>query len=353
MRAALTARAGDFTVTARLAAEPGEVVALVGPNGAGKSTLLRALAGLLPAQGSLVLAGEELAGTPPERRGVGWVPQAGLLFPHLTALDNAAYGLRARRVGRTPARAAAQGWLDRLGSGAQAQQRPAQLSGGQAQRVALARALAVTPRLVLLDEPMAALDAATRDDVRRLLRATLSGGPAPAVVVTHDPVDAVVLADRIVVLEGGRVVQDGPAGAVATSPRSAWVAGLLGLNAWRGTADATGLVVAGGGHLGAAGSLPAGTAALALADPSAVALHRCPPAAGPRTVLSGPVVETTALAGRVRVRVAGVPSVARRGDRRRGRRAGPRRRRDGLGDACGDRGAPGAAVSAEHYSPAP
>lgn len=309
MRASLTARAGAFTVHAELAAAPGEVVALVGPNGAGKSTLLRALAGLLPATGSLVLAGRELVDVLPEERGVGWVPQAGLLFPHLSALDNAAYGLRARGVARAAAREQAQGWLDRLGVGPHAARRPAQLSGGQAQRVALARALAVGPRLVLLDEPMAALDAATRDDVRRLLRATLAGGPAPAVVVTHDPVDAVVLADRIVVLESGRVVQDAPAAEVAVAPRSPWVAGLLGLNAWRGTADATGLVVDGGGHVGAAEPLRDGAPALALADPSAVALHRQPPSGSLRTVLAGPVVETTSLGGRVRVRVASTPPV--------------------------------------------
>lgn len=309
MKAALTVRAGSFEVRASFAAAPGEVVALVGPNGAGKTTLLRALAGLVPATGSLLLDGKELIVAPPERRGVGWVPQAGLLFPHLSALDNAAYGVRAQGVGRARARETARTWLDRLGVGAQAGQRPGALSGGQAQRVALARALAVGPRLVLLDEPLAALDAATRDDVRRLLRATLAGGPAPAVVVTHDPVDAVVLADRIVVLEGGTVVQDAPAGEVAAAPRSTWVAGLLGLNAWRGTADATGLAVEGGGHVSAAEPLAAGVEALALADPSAVALHRAVPGGSPRTVLSGAVTETTALGGRVRVRIASTPPV--------------------------------------------
>ncbi len=309
MRADLTAHAGSFRVRARLDAAPGEVVALVGPNGAGKSTLLRALAGLAPATGTLELAGTDVLALPSERRGTGWVPQAGLLFPHLTALDNAAYGLRAAGRPRREARERARDWLVRLGVGEQADRRPAGLSGGQAARVALARALAAGPRLVLLDEPLAALDAATRDDVRRLLRRTLAGGPAPVVVVTHDPVDAVVLADRIVVLEAGAVVQDAPAAAVAAAPRSAWVAGLLGQNAWRGTADATGLSADGGGHVTAAEPLPPGTPALALADPAAVALHRAAPAGSPRTVLVGPVEETTSLGGRVRVRVASTPPV--------------------------------------------
>jgi molybdate transport system permease protein len=308
VRADLTAQVGSFTVHAQLAAEPGQVLALVGPNGAGKSTLLRALGGLLPATGRLEVGGRDLLGLPPERRGIGWVPQAGLLFPHLTALDNAAYALRAAGVGRRAARDVAGRLLDQLGVAEHAGKRPAQLSGGQAQRVALARALAAHPALVLLDEPLAALDSETRDEVRRMLRQTLAGSAATTVVVTHDPVDALVLADRIVVLEEGRVVQDGTAEEVAAAPRSAWVARLLGQNAWAGTADALGLVTA-GGHLVVAEPLPAGTPALALADPAAVALHRSEPEGSPRNVLRGPVTETTALGGRVRVRVASTPPI--------------------------------------------
>ena len=305
MRTALSVRA----VEVALDVAPGEIVAVVGPNGAGKTTLLRALAGLEPASGSLQLEGRDALHLPPERRRVGWMPQAGLLFPHLSALDNAAYGLRCQGVGRREARAAASALLDRLGIGDLARRRPAQLSGGQAARVALARALAPGPALLLLDEPLAALDAATRDDVRRLLRATLSGGPAAVLVVTHDPVDAVTLADRIVVLEDGRVVQDGPAAAVAAAPRSAWAAGLLGLNAWRGVSTADGMAVDGGGRIAAADPLPVGTPALALVSPAAVALHRAAPEGSPRNVLTGEVTETSALAGRVRVRVAAVPPV--------------------------------------------
>src|SRR4051794_16365182 len=145
----------------------------------------------------------------PERRGVGYVFQDYLLFPHLTALENVAFGLRARGVHRREARAAAARWLERLGVGEYAGARPRALSGGQAQRVALARALATEPRLLLLDEPLAALDAATRVEVRAELRRHLATFGGARLLVTHDPVEAMVLADRLVVLEDGRIVQSG------------------------------------------------------------------------------------------------------------------------------------------------
>ena len=296
-------------ITASVSGSPGEVVAVVGPNGAGKSTLLRAMAGLEPAAGTLELDGRDVLQLPPQRRGIGWVPQQPLLFEHLTALDNVGYGLRTRGATRASARAAAQSWLDRLGIGELAARRPRQLSGGQAARVALARALAPGPALLLLDEPLAALDAAVRDDVRRLLRATLSTSPATTLVVTHDVVDVVALADRVVVIENGAVVQDATPADVALSPRTAWVAGLLGLNAWRGSTDETGLLVEGGGHVSAAEPGPTGTAALALAEPSAVTLHRRRPEGSARTVLSGEISEVRALGGRVRVLVTGLPGV--------------------------------------------
>jgi len=309
MKADVTVRAGGFTVRATLDVEPGRVVALIGPNGAGKTTLLRGLAGLAPATGRLELAGRDVLALPVERRGTGWVPQGGMLFPHLSAVDNAAYGLRSRGVRRRPARACAQLWLDRLEVGALARVRPAQLSGGQAARVALARALAPEPSLLLLDEPLAALDAATRDDVRRLLRRTLAGGPACVLVVTHDPVDALALADVLVVLEDGAVVQSGPVEQVTGTPRSAWSAGMLGQNGWVGVCDSTGLVCDAGGHITAAEPLPPGTRALALVAPSGVALHRSRPEGSPRTVLHGEVTSTSSLGGRVRVRVDSRPQV--------------------------------------------
>ena len=307
MRAHLTTSYLDVSLTA----EPGEIVAVVGPNGAGKTTLLRALAGLLPATGSLELGGRDVLSLPVHTRGTGWVPQAPSLFGHLSARDNAAYALRAAGVRRSRARAAGQAQLDRLGVGRLGDARPATLSGGEAARVALARALVGAPLLLLLDEPLAALDSATRDDVRRLLRSTLSGGAATVCVVTHDPVDVVALADRLVVLENGRVVQDAPPAEVTRAPRSAWVAGLLGQNAWRGVANASGLLVEPqtGGQIAAAEPLPPGTPALALVEPSTVTLHRNRPEGSARTVLLGEVGELRSLGGRVRVVVHSTPNV--------------------------------------------
>ncbi|MFC9113026.1 MULTISPECIES: ABC transporter ATP-binding protein [Streptomyces] len=229
---------GSFRLDVALTAAPGDVVALLGPNGAGKTTALRALAGLAPLTGGrLRLDGTDLARTPPESRPVGVVFQDYLLFPHLTALDNVAFGPRCRGVGKAEAHARAAGWLDRMGLAEHAGARPRRLSGGQAQRVALARALATDPRLLLLDEPLAALDARTRLEVRAQLRRHLADFEAVAVLVTHDPLDAMVLADRLVVVEGGRVVQEGAPAEIARHPRTEYIAQLVGLNLYRGRAD--------------------------------------------------------------------------------------------------------------------
>ncbi|MFD6986665.1 ABC transporter permease, partial [Streptomyces sp. NPDC059956] len=233
-----------------LDAEPGTTIAVVGENGAGKTTLLRALLGLTPrAHAELRLGDADVSDLPPHLRQVAWVPQDGALFPHLSALANTAYGLRARRVPRASARAEAQAWLDRLGVGHLAHRKPAQLSGGQAQRVALARALAARPRLLLLDEPLAALDQTTRARVRHTLRTHLAGFGGVCLIVTHDPVEAVSLADRVLVLSDGRTLQDAPPAEVTRHPRSPWVARMLGRNAWPGTASAHGLELAAGGRL--------------------------------------------------------------------------------------------------------
>ncbi|WP_298991344.1 sulfate/molybdate ABC transporter ATP-binding protein [uncultured Pseudokineococcus sp.] len=240
-----------------LTVAPGEVVALLGPNGAGKSTALGLVAGLLrPDRGRVVLDGDVLADAgddgageggrpstwvPPHRRRTALLAQDPLLFGHLTALENAAFAPRARGVGRADARATARRWLDRVGAGDLADRRPAQLSGGQAQRVALARALAAEPRLLLLDEPLAALDVAAAPALRQLLREVLRAEGRSALLVTHDPLDVLALADRAVVLEHGRVVETGPAADVLATPRSAFATRLSGLSALRGTAEAGGL----------------------------------------------------------------------------------------------------------------
>ncbi|TQK51343.1 molybdate transport system permease protein [Streptomyces sp. SLBN-118] len=285
-----------------LDAEPGTTIAVVGPNGAGKTTLLRALLGLTPrAHAELRLGGTDVTALPPHRRGVAWVPQDGALFPHMSALANTAYGLRAHDVPCAEARRSAQEWLDRLGVGHLAHRKPAQLSGGQAQRVALARALAARPRLLLLDEPLAALDQTTRAHVRHTLRRHLDGFGGVCLIVTHDPVEAVALADRVLVLDDGRALQDAPPTEVTRHPRSPWVARMLGRNAWPGTATAEGIQLTGGGTLVVADPLPAGIGALAIIAPEAVAVHRDKPSGSPRNVWPGTVREITTSGSRLRV----------------------------------------------------
>ena len=233
---------GTFTAELDLQVAAGEVVALLGPNGAGKSTVLRSIAGLSGLRRGRLTVGSRLLDdveggvfVPPSHRGVGTVFQDHRLFPHLTVTDNVAFGPRALgRSRRDGDRTAAQ-WLDRLGVTAFADRRPGQLSGGQAQRVAIARALAASPTALVLDEPLAALDAHARGEVQRALAEHLREFTGACVLVTHDLVDALVLADRMVVLEGGRVVQEGPPADVMRRPATAYVARLLGVNLFDGT----------------------------------------------------------------------------------------------------------------------
>ncbi len=213
----------DFTC------DPGEVVAVIGPNGAGKSTLVHALAGLVPATGSIDLDGEQL-GRPARERDVGLVFQDQLLFPHLSALANVAFGPRARGLTRTEAETRARGWLERFGIAELADRRPGQLSGGQAQRVAIARALATQPRLLLLDEPMSGLDVRVATALRIELARHLAAYEGVAMLVTHDAIDALTVADRVLVLDEGRIAQFGTPAEVSQRPRTEHVARLVGLN---------------------------------------------------------------------------------------------------------------------------
>lgn len=296
---------GDFRLDVALTAAPGEVVALLGPNGAGKTTALRALAGLTPlTSGHLLLDGAELDGRPPEFRPVGVVFQDYLLFPHLTALDNVAFGPRCQGATKAEARARAAAWLERMGLSDHAGARPRRLSGGQAQRVALARALATRPRLLLLDEPLAALDARTRLEVRAGLRRHLAAFEAVAVLVTHDPLDAMVLADRLVVIEEGRVVQEGAPGDIARHPRTDYIAHLVGLNLYKGHAE---------GHTVRLDSGPAITTTEDLSGPvfvafppDAVTLHReKPTGSSARNLWGGEVAGLETHGDRIRVDLTG------------------------------------------------
>jgi molybdate transport system ATP-binding protein len=307
---------GRLRLEVEVAVATGELVVLLGPNGAGKTTLLRALAGLLALErGRVVLDGVILEDTaagarvPTEQRPVGFVFQDYLLFPHLSALENVAFGLRARGLGRAEARRRAAAWLERVGLAGHAGARPRALSGGQAQRVALARAMVSEPRLLLLDEPLAALDAATRTEVRRDLRRHLASFDGTRLLVTHDPLEAMALADRLVVLEGGHVTQTGGPAEVSARPRSRYVAELVGVNLWRGRADGGGVELEGGGRLVAAGDHHGEV--FAAVHPHAVALHRRAPEGTPRNVWAGTADTLDVVGDRVRVRVAGpVPIVA-------------------------------------------
>jgi molybdate transport system ATP-binding protein len=271
LRAVVPAR--DVEVALEVA--DGETLALVGPNGAGKSTVLSLIAGALrPAPGRIVLDERVLAGdgawVPPHARRVATLSQDPVLFPHLSVLGNVRFALRAQGTPRAQARGEAERWLAELDLLELAERRPAQLSGGQAQRVAIARALAAGPRLLLLDEPMAALDVDVAPALREQLRRSLA--QRTAIIVTHDVLDALTLADRVVVLERGRVLEQGPTTEVLSRPRSAFAARLAGLNLLTGTWDGRGLRLASGETLPARSDLPAGTAVHAVFPPAAARL---------------------------------------------------------------------------------
>ncbi|MER7002503.1 ABC transporter ATP-binding protein [Dactylosporangium sp. NPDC000555] len=306
---------GTFRLDVALSIAAGEVVALLGPNGAGKTTALRALAGLAAlTDGHITLDGRDLdrpgqrVWTPPERRQIGVVFQDYLLFPHLSALDNVAFGPRRQGADRRTARAGAMDWLGRVGLADFARRKPRQLSGGQAQRVALARALAVQPRLLLLDEPLAALDAGTRADTRAELQRHLTDHPGATLLVTHDPLDALVLADRLVIIEGGAVVQEGGAAEITARPRTEYVARLVGLNLYRGRAD--GHTVDVGGVLLTAADALQGDAFVAFA-PAAVALHPDRPDGSPRNAWPATIAGIQRHGDNLRIQLAGaLPAAA-------------------------------------------
>jgi molybdate transport system ATP-binding protein len=322
-----TVQRGSFRLEADLHAAPGEVLGVLGPNGAGKTTLLRALSGLDALSSGSIRLGQLIfddAATetfmPAERRPVGLVFQNYRLFPHLDVRDNVAYSHRVRGAGRRQARAAADTWLERLNLTDLAARRPHEISGGQAQQVALARALAADPRLLLLDEPLSALDAKTRLDVRAQLRSHLAQFPGPVLIITHDPLEAMIMTDRLLVIENGRIVQQGSPAQVARQPATQYVARLVGLNLYAGTLDAaTRQVILDDG----------GTFTVTLGDhdpiapeqseqptsrvlvglrPSAITIHTARPVqASPRNVWQGTVTALEQLADRVRVQVQATP----------------------------------------------
>jgi len=331
LQAEVTLARPGFFLDVAVEVAPGETLAVLGPNGAGKSTLLDILAGLLaPDRGTVTVGGRELtrAGAvlvPPERRRVGLLGQDPMLFPHLSATENIAFGPRSQGRTRGAARAEAREWVARMGLAGLADRRPGQLSGGQRQRVALARALAARPDLLLLDEPLGALDARTAPEIRQLLRTHLRASGVLSVLVTHDPLDAAVLADRVLILEDGAVVDRGPTAQVLAAPRSGFGAALAGLNLVPGTVDAQvpagGLGTirpgppqpgpAGGMLTGVAGEvLPAGAAAAAVFPPTAVSLFAVPVTGSPRNHWAATVTGLHTQGAAIRVQTSGPVEIA-------------------------------------------
>ncbi|GAA4904562.1 molybdate transport system ATP-binding protein [Actinomycetospora succinea] len=312
----MTTRRGGFTLDVSFEVAPGEVVAVLGPNGSGKSTLLGTLAGLYtPEDARITLGGRVLTdtaagvGVPAHQRRVGLLSQQALLFPHLTARDNVAFGPRCAGRSRRESLAAARERLVDVGVGDLADRRPAALSGGQAQRVAIARALAVEPELLLLDEPFAALDVDAAPAVRSVLRRLVRDTGQTTLLVTHDVVDAVVLADRLVVLTEGGVVEQGPTAEVLARPRSAFAARIAGLDLVAGTASDAGLTTPDGTTVFGLASeqVAPGEPAVAVFPPSAVAVHRKPPEGSPRNVLPARLAALEPQGEVVRLRAAAAP----------------------------------------------
>ncbi len=309
-------RRGPLTVDVVLEVADGEVLAVLGPNGAGKSTVLRVLAGLLPPDaGRVAVDGRtwddvgDRVHLPVHRRPLGMVFQDHLLFPHLSVLENVAFGPRTRGAPKATARAAAAAWIERVGLEGLGDRRPGQLSGGQAQRAALARALVGDPALLLLDEPLSALDARTRLAVRAELRRHLADYGGSTVLVTHDPVDAMALADRVLVVEDGVVVQAGTPSDVARHPRTDYVARLVGLSLLPGVGEGQAVYLDGGGTVAVAE--PAAGPVLVAIRPESVALYPSRPGGSPRNAWPATVAGATPHGSTVRVELDGpVPLLA-------------------------------------------
>ncbi len=289
----------------------GEVVAILGPNGAGKSTALHVIAGLVRPDHGTVRSGSTVltdtdAGVfvPTHARHVGLLLQDPLLFPHLSVAANVAFAPRSQGRSRRAARDAAGHWLTRVDAAELADRSPRQLSGGQAQRVAIARALAAEPDVLLLDEPLAGLDVAAAGAVRKLLRGVLARDGRAALLVTHELLDVLTLADRMLVLENGRVVEDGPVARVLAAPRSHFAARFAGVNLVAGTIDADGcLRAADGTRWHGQGEIPGtGAHAVAVFSPSAVAVYRDLPHGSPRNIVEVTVAALDSRGPGIRVR---------------------------------------------------
>jgi molybdate transport system ATP-binding protein len=317
VRAVVESRGVDleFTVPA------GQVLAVLGPNGAGKSTVLHVISGLVRPDAGVVRVGgrvltDALAGVhvATHDRRVGLVLQDPLLFPHLSAGANVAFGPRAgKRRSRNDSRASAQSWLEEVDAADLAARMPRQLSGGQAQRVALARALAAEPDVLLLDEPLTGLDVAVATAMRKVLRRVLARDGRSALLVTHDLLDVVTLADRVIVVESGRIVESGATSEVLAAPRSRFGARFAGVNLVSGRIGSGGTLVTDWGTtwygIGDTG-FASGDRAAAVFPPSAIAVYRDKPHGSPRNVVEVVVAELDSRGPAIRVRADEQPDGA-------------------------------------------
>lgn len=315
VRAVVESRSLDV----ELAVEPGRVLAVLGANGAGKSTLLHVITGLLVPDAGHVRAGERVLTDvamgihiATHARRVGLLMQDPLLFPHLSVVANVAFGPRSgKQMGRKEARRSALRWLGEVDAGEFAERMPRQLSGGQAQRVALARALAAEPDILLLDEPMAGLDVAVASAMRRVLLRVLNRDGRCAVLVTHDLIDVVTLADHVVVLEAGRIVEAGATAEVLGSPRSRFGARFAGVNLVAGRFDEHGVLeTAWGTRWHGVGDASGGATAVAVFAPSAVAVYLDEPHGSPRNTVAVEIAELDSRGPAVRVRSTEQPDGA-------------------------------------------
>jgi len=321
LRAALAKRLGALALTADIEVESGSTLALVGESGAGKSTLLRLLAGLAHAdEGRIVLDDRAWfdraarVAVPAWQREVGYLAQDYALFPHISVFENVAFGLRAQGLDRHTTRLRVDGVLARFSIQDLAARRPDQLSGGQQQRVALARALVLEPRLLLLDEPLSALDLQTRRSVRGKLRRTLAALPCATIYVTHNPLEAIVFGDRIAVLEAGRITQNGVPDDLLRHPRSAYIAEFMGVNLLQGSVAAgegSGLVRVRTPFGSVVAVDPGGPGEVLVAlNPREITLHLTPPGGSAQNVFFGRIVELVPeppFGERVRVALATSP----------------------------------------------
>jgi molybdate transport system ATP-binding protein len=312
----LRAVVAERNLDVQFSVSAGEVLAVLGPNGAGKSTALHVIAGLVRPDAGLVRLGDRVLTDPAagvnvatHRRRVGLLLQDPLLFPHMSVAANVAFGLRSRRrrlwAEDARERASALHWLREVDAEQLANRRPRQLSGGQAQRVAIARALAAEPDVLLLDEPLARLDIAAAAAIRAVLRTVVNRDRRAVILITHDLLDVFTLADRVLVIESGKIAEIGSVADVLAAPRSHFGARIAGVNLVNGTISPDGILQAGSGarwHGTPAEKLTTGQGAIAVFPPAAVAVFRTPPHGSPRNTVAVTVTELDGRGPAVRVR---------------------------------------------------